>query len=476
MVLLFLAASGGWLATDFWQGHQRILEDASRLATQQSQFMSRSFADTFLAADYVMRDVIGRTDVATDLFYPNPDVSRLHRLETMLREKAQTVPALEDLNLFNGECRFVAFAKRAFHGRKSSQSFCASLKVEPGQQIHAQYLPASMSMSKRAVIVMSRTVGSPEGRLLFGAMVVLDLEYAQNWITGFTADQHDVLAIIDNTDGTLLAHNPPLPETIGRRIPAPANQLPLDAVTSVASFTARSPLDARERIFGMSKPDRFPFVVLVGFDKSRLLAGWQRRAWQSGAGFVVLVLLTVLVLRTNLITLRQREEMRKLATTDALTGIANRRHLMQMGEDEVARTVRYGNPLSVLLLDIDRFKSVNDTWGHPAGDCVIRELANVMRSLLRKQDVCGRLGGEEFVLILPETDLPGARIIAERLRTTVQESAVVVADGGDAIEVTVSIGIATMKPGDASFEAVLGRADKAVYQAKAEGRNRVAAA
>ncbi|MDD2668358.1 GGDEF domain-containing protein, partial [Zoogloea sp.] len=127
---------------------------------------------------------------------------------------------------------------------------------------------------------------------------------------------------------------------------------------------------------------------------------------------------------------------------------------------------------SVLMLDIDKFKSINDRWGHPAGDRVIQELANVMMFLVRAQDMCGRLGGEEFALILPETDSSGAALIAERLRKTVDESTAVHADDDSVVKFTVSIGIASLTPGDASFDAMLQRADKALYQAKEDGRNR----
>lgn len=474
-LLLLLVIIGGWLVGDFAQESERIVAERSRLAVHKSQLINRSFSDTFLAADYVLRDVIGRVRVAGDLAYPQPDAGVTTRLDSLLKEKVETVAGLTDLVLFNGDCFFVATAKFPTRGTRSRQRFCDAARVEPGQSLHVQYMPPDKSASGRPVVLMSRTVGSPDGVLLGGAMVVIDLEYAQQWIAAFDIDEGDVLAIID-ADGTLLARNPAQAEAIGQRSAPPPNQPAFSELDGSAAFTATSPIDGRERIFGLSKLERFPFVVIVGFDKSLVLSGWQHRAWQFAAGYLLLSALSLLALRVQLATERQREEMRKLANTDALTGIANRRHILNLGNRELSRARRYGNPLSVLMLDIDKFKSINDRWGHPSGDRVIQELANATMLLVRGQDMCGRLGGEEFALILPETDASGAAVIAERLRRTVEASEACRADDGTVVRFTISIGVASLTPADASFEAMLQRADKALYRAKEGGRNRLVVA
>lgn len=474
-LLLLLVLIGGWLVVDFWREGERIVDERSRLAIHKSQLINRAFSDTFLAADYVLRDVIGRVSMPGDLAYPQPVRAISGRLDALLREKVATVGGLTDLVLFNGDCIFVATANFPARGTRSRQRFCAAASVDPGQSLHIQYMPPDRSASGRPVVLMSRTVGSPEGVLLAGAMAVIDLEYAQQWIAAFEIDAGDVLLIAD-ADGTLLARNPAQAEAVGQRVVPPPNQPGFAEFGSSATFTAHSPIDGRERIYGISKLERFPFVVIVGFDRARVLAGWQHRAWQFAAGYLLLALLALLALRVQLATERQREEMRKLANTDALTGIANRRHLMQLGQRECSRARRYGSPLSVLMLDIDRFKSVNDRWGHQTGDRVIQELARLMLLFVREQDSCGRLGGEEFALLLPETDAAGVERIAGRLRSKVEDSATVHADDGSAVRFTVSIGVASLSSEDASFDAVLQRADRALYQAKEDGRNRLVVA
>lgn len=471
-VLLFLLLLGSWLAWDLWRERERTLELAARLVMQKSQLMARAFGDTFLAADYVLRDVLGHVRLDRDLRYPDPDADHRQGIEGLLRLKAATIPVLEDVALFNRDCIFTAFAKGNFYGRRSTQRFCSDLQVGPGERLHMQYLPVERSASKRPVVVMARTVGDAQGRLLGGALAVLDLQYAQNWLASFDVDPQDNLSLLD-TDGVLLARIPPLPQAIGQRLPPTPSQLPFSELVGVDTFTDPSPVDGRLRVYGASRLGDFPLVALVGFDRNTVLEGWRHRAWQLLAGYAVLCALTLLMLRIQLAMLHQREELRALATTDALTGIGNRGHLMNAGAQEYARARRYGQELAVLMLDIDRFKSINDRWGHPTGDQVIRVVAQSLRALARGQDLGGRLGGEEFALLLPATSLAGARVIAERLRQSVQDEDSVRTKAGDAVRFTVSIGVAALTAQDADFDSLLQRADRALYLAKDSGRNRV---
>ncbi len=160
-----------------------------------------------------------------------------------------------------------------------------------------------------------------------------------------------------------------------------------------------------------------------------------------------------------------------LASTDSLTGLSNRRTLLELGTKECIRAERFQHPLSVLMVDIDHFKSVNDNWGHSVGDQVICAVADTCRQRMREGlDVVARLGGEEFVVMMPETSAVNAHLIAESLRQAVQERQVSTEDG-DPVSFTVSIGVSTLCPGGESFEQLLNHADKALYKAKQSGRN-----
>jgi diguanylate cyclase (GGDEF)-like protein len=180
-------------------------------------------------------------------------------------------------------------------------------------------------------------------------------------------------------------------------------------------------------------------------------------------------------IRTN------QEQLTHLATTDALTGLANRRHLLAELEKELRRTGRSGRPLSVLMIDLDRFKGINDRHGHAVGDEVLVAVAARCQARLRAIDLCGRVGGEEFVVLLPEADARGATTTAERLCADLAETPIDTTAGP--LRVTISIGVATHSaqgpsPDETTDEDVtrraqllLQRADDALYRAKAGGRN-----
>ncbi len=162
------------------------------------------------------------------------------------------------------------------------------------------------------------------------------------------------------------------------------------------------------------------------------------------------------------------------ARVDGLTGLANRRQCEDELASELARIERFGGPVSVVIADLDNFKDVNDRFGHPAGDVVLREFAQTLEEGIRDVDVAARWGGEEFVLILPGTDLAGAERVAERIRVAVAQR-VIVATDGQPIRVTASFGVAA-HPETATGEGLLAAADGALYHAKRTGKNRVSAA
>ena len=169
------------------------------------------------------------------------------------------------------------------------------------------------------------------------------------------------------------------------------------------------------------------------------------------------------------------EEIRILSITDHLTGCFNRGYMTSHLPEEINRASRYGHPLSLIMCDIDRFKSVNDSRGHIAGDSVLRLVVDFILGALRKDiDWAVRYGGEEFLVVLPETDREGAWIVAERLRQMMAKRPVAIGD--QEIGITASFGLASFDPGtekEPSAEALIKEADKHLYQAKNEGRNKV---
>lgn len=170
---------------------------------------------------------------------------------------------------------------------------------------------------------------------------------------------------------------------------------------------------------------------------------------------------------------QSRQQLLELARTDGLTGLNNRKHFFELAEREVIRAARYGSPLTVLMIDLDHFKRVNDTYGHDAGDAVLRHFSQLMSEAMRDADILGRYGGEEFIVLMPQTDASQGREAGERLRKLVEESPT--PWSGGSIHHTASIGLASSRS-VLALENLIKKADEAMYQAKHEGRNRVMAA
>jgi diguanylate cyclase (GGDEF)-like protein len=167
----------------------------------------------------------------------------------------------------------------------------------------------------------------------------------------------------------------------------------------------------------------------------------------------------------------EAEALERLACSDGLTGLNNRRHFLVLANNEWARFQRYKRPLALLMTDIDKFKSVNDTYGHDVGDEVIKAVANVLQASKRTTDIVGRLGGEEFAMVLPEATVDRAVRAAERFRQLVANC--VISAGDQRVPVTISLGVASADEQTSGIEEMLKQSDLALYEAKHTGRNRV---
>jgi diguanylate cyclase len=167
---------------------------------------------------------------------------------------------------------------------------------------------------------------------------------------------------------------------------------------------------------------------------------------------------------------RTEKKLKQMADTDMLTKLPNRRGSFTQIKEELKRADRNGRFCTLLLLDIDHFKRVNDIWGHSAGDFVLKEAARLMRRSLRTQDILGRWGGEEFIILLPRTELEGAKVLSEKVRRTIEDTTMNFE--GKEIHITISIG-GTLHPPGADLEKHLELADKALYCCKETGRNKV---
>lgn len=215
-------------------------------------------------------------------------------------------------------------------------------------------------------------------------------------------------------------------------------------------------------------------IVSVPMAHSLSLA---RKAWASEVAATIVVFVTLFAVLNNVLRrtviapiVSSSGVWRELATMDALTGLLNRRGFEERGISLIQLHASSGNPLTLVIMDIDHFKRINDSYGHPVGDEVLREFSRRILQASKRRDTFSRVGGEEFTLLLPQTDLPAAVVFAEALRRSLE-----VASFNGVGRVTASFGVAPLLPGD-TLASLMERADRALYEAKASGRNRVVAA
>ncbi|NKF23801.1 ligand-binding sensor domain-containing diguanylate cyclase [Solimonas marina] len=263
-----------------------------------------------------------------------------------------------------------------------------------------------------------------------------------------------------------------------------------DAGHRLAVYANLAPGDYRLQIRGSNRAGTWnPQVLTLPL---RVLPAWYQRWWFRALAVLLVVALLAVIVRQRTAYLRRRQRqlerqiaertadlqaahdrLVQLATTDPLTGCANRRHFVERANELIALSRRHGTPLSMAIIDLDGFKHLNDTYGHPAGDTTLTQVGRTILKRLRGTDAAGRIGGEEFAVLMPHTDQGGAARLTEALRIAVADLSV--DSGGARLCTTASIGIATLRAGE-SFDELYARADAALYEAKQRGRNRIALA
>ncbi len=208
---------------------------------------------------------------------------------------------------------------------------------------------------------------------------------------------------------------------------------------------------------------------LISYEEDDTYALFETNFWNN---VILGNIITFLILGFLFYVMRMNEKLKLIAATDKLTGLFNRNKFYELAELEIERSKRYDRPLSLLIFDIDHFKTINDRYGHNVGDYVLKTMADIIRKNIRKHDFIFRWGGEEFIILAPETNLEGAVNFAEKLRERVEEF-----QFKDVEKVTISIGVATYdQERDKDIDSLINRADEALYRSKSRGRNMVTAA
>lgn len=461
----------------------------------------------FQTSDYLLRDVVANFP-PSELKQARTSAEQQGRWMHWLDAKRQTLPHAHSLGLFDPTCirRYTHDARVQSYFDASERDYCRLLRERPSAE--SIVTPMAMSNFGRYAVTQARRIpgAGPMGNGF--AVIGLDTTMFSALLDRTDTGSDGVITLIDYRL-QVVARKPALTGVIGKPLSRPMVQAFIDGDVDVRVSRHVSQLDGQPQLGVFHKIEGLPLIVYQGEHDRVWLQDWYARAWQIGLAALLLMTIAALLLRGHWVQLRlatrleqdivQRQrledelkanelalrqardaaeaanrelqlvnaQLSNLATTDTLTGAWNRRHFEQELQRELIQSQRYGEPLSLLMFDIDHFKDVNDRYGHPVGDTVLVGLTRLVQRNLRAADTLARWGGEEFVIMMPHCDADEAAGLAEKLR------ALLALHPFESVEqVTASFGVAQCRPDD-SPESWLKRADLALYQAKAEGRNAV---
>lgn len=465
-------------AWQVWRSYQNAFDNALSDVSNITLAAAQHANDAFREADLLMVSV---RDVLENQPLEQLDRPRLQRL---LERQVALLPQLHGLFVYDHAGNWLVTDKTSTPPRtdNADRDYFKFHQHHMEDVMHVGAVINSRSTGE-LVIPVSRRLDDAEGRFAGVVLATIRLSYFVDYYARFQLDNRGAIALVMN-DGALVVRRPF--EHIGLSL-APG-ELYRQHVSKAASGTAmaRSLIDGQNRLYAFQHLDSAPLFALAGISESAILASWRQGMLRSVVVVGILILGMLIfgfsLLREIRMSIRHEAALRRahdnlqvLTLKDSLTGLANRRHFDTLLPAELARAQRTGQPLSLLMLDIDYFKAYNDHYGHPEGDRCLQAVAGVVAAAARRPgDLAVRYGGEEMALLLPNCDEVGAFgvacVIQEHLRTLDLPHT-----GSTFDRITVSLGFAVHLPGQMQplAAALLTSADDALYTAKHLGRNRI---
>lgn len=477
--LISLAIWGGWNSLQYQLREKEVA--LSNLA----QTLSSQVQATFKQADTAL------LWLAAEVEDEGVDTQQIPRLQGLLHAQVNQLDQLKALIVIGEDGRpllssvadmpaNVNYADRDYfiHHREHADT--------------APYIGHSIRSRSSGVWVMTvtRRINHADGRFAGVVLASIGLDHFLTLYRSIDVGSHGAISLIA-ADATLLVRRPFIEADIGKSIAKGPLFTELLPKAPFGTGSIRSIVDGVERLAGYRRVDGYPLIIFVALDRQESLASWRKEALFSAA-LTALLLLILGALGYRMIRLMRRQNsvqralllaqeqlldvnlaLRSQALEDGLTGLANRRLLDQFLQDELGRAKRDHLVVGLLMIDIDHFKHFNDTYGHLLGDECLKAIGALIKNSIRRPgDLASRYGGEEFVVVLPGTDITGAFVVAEQIREAVA-GAQIHSDRGAPIRVTVSIGVSALRPlQDDTPEMLIQAADQALYAAKTAGRNR----
>ncbi|WP_407279787.1 sensor domain-containing diguanylate cyclase [Aromatoleum evansii] len=451
MAIMVLAGLFGWYGV---ADRRTIMDEGVEAAEQMASQTALIAAGTLEAGEQLLHamELLVKPPVADGR--PDPDAVRAALLD--LRAAA---PHLMDLLILSGDGRIVHWTGSGTPPPVAEREYFTA-HLEGDSRLYVGPPQLSKVHAGRWFFALSEALRDPAGALTNVLVVIIDVGLLRERLT-LRNPRTGISQALLTEDARVYSRTPDHERHVGKQLPLSAERAGLSADQPYASTVTVSPLDGQERIVAYQHLRRYPMVAAATLPVAELLAPWRKRMTIACLLWLALsAAIVAIALRAAAISRIQQEQ----ASLDGLTGVYNRRSIMAHA-DEFARALDRRGELSMLMIDIDHFKEINDTYGHLAGDDAIRRISQLLRDEVRGSDIVGRYGGEEFLVLMPDTGTEGATHVAEKLR------AAVAAQVTTPTMVTISVGVATSARGERSLEPTLARADAALYAAKQAGRN-----
>jgi diguanylate cyclase (GGDEF)-like protein len=487
LVCVSLVSVEVWLT---WRARAIQLQESEVSTVNLAEAVAQHAYDTVKEADTVLIGLVERIEVepAAQL-----DRERIHRL---LEHRVAELPQLHGLFVYDANGGWLVNSQPVLlkNQNNSDREYFKFHRDHPDRGVHIGP-PVRSKSTGEWIVTVSRRFNQPDGK--FGGVVLatIDMKYFNQFFGRFNIGRDGAIFLaLDN--GIMLVRRPFSEKSLGRDI----SKLPLFreylSKAPAGTHTFTSGQDGVTRINSYRRLAQYPLVVSAALSEDEILARWRADTFVNGAAVAILTLGIALLgfrlvrqiqlrvqAETELVNARSSLEMlnkalEKLAMQDGLTGLANRRQFDVSLKTEFARAMRNASPLGLIMIDVDCFKQYNDTYGHAAGDECLKAIGRVVRDIQRRPgDLAARYGGEELVMLLPSTDMAGALTVAEKIRAAIENLGLTHIANGKGL-VTVSAGVQALVPLRFKSEALdlVVAADKALYQAKSSGRNRVCSA
>jgi diguanylate cyclase (GGDEF)-like protein len=458
---MILVVSGLELVTSY-QNALSALESEAQLTS----YLVSEWVNTALSTPrHILHDLTTGVD-PTELVYPALDADQ-HALQTeRIIRQAKLYDSALFLGLFNQDC-IVTHTSIGFNlgFDLKDREYCDLVFQDP----IADYKVSNMfiSVENKMNITISYPVLTEAGDIAGFGLIGLNLSLFQEWLNRLEIRPGMVVSIFD-LKRQLLARVPELASGLGQVVSDPTSDaMVLPNAPTAMILRGYSPLDGEHRVWSFRRVGNLPFLMVVGISTQEVLREWWLKCLVYVLGNGGLILFTGLGLREFYRSQKMAKQMEKLATIDPLTGLMNRRKFIEVINLSLEESNRYRYFLSVMLIDLDHFKAINDNYGHDVGDDVLKQFAEILRHAARVTDAIARWGGEEFIVMLPFTQEQEAVRFGARLQQILLTTPVV-----DDIYITVSMGVSQHRRYE-SITDVIKRADIALYHAKENGRNRV---